>query len=166
MAEEQTTDIIDLLKKPMDDFPDLPSLPPQKWFYGKLIGVTAGHSSKKETPLYNFEIRITEPGKDVTPAELNAIESEGFTLADYKAAANMYLTPNSLRMLRTFLSSLGFPTNVSFFENLRLDESGLPTQDTQDLIRGKDVTFRTPARGDNGRVYLGNVEQIQGVDPR
>lgn len=162
-ANEATPDLVELLKKPMSEFPDLPNLPPKKHFYGKLLGMTAGHSSNKGTPFYNFAIRITDPGKDVTASELSVVTEAGFTLADYQVGANFYLTQNALKMLRAFLTSLGFPPNVSFYDNLKLDEVGNPTSDSQDAIRGLDVMFAVPAAGDNGRVYLGNVDNLIGV---
>jgi hypothetical protein len=164
MADENTPDLLELLKKPMSEFPDLPNLPPKKHFYGKLLGMTAGHSSQKQTPLYNFKIRITEPGKDVTASELATITDAGFSLSDYEVGANFYLTQNALKMLRAFLSSLGFPPNVSFYDNLKLDEVGNPTPDTQEAIRGLDVMFAVPQPGDNGRVFLGNVDNVVGVE--
>lgn len=163
MADENTPDLMDLLKKPMSEFPDLPSLPPKKHFYGKLLGMTAGHSSNKQTPFYCFNIRITEPGKDVTESELAVVTDAGFSLADYQVGSNFYLTQNALKMLRSFLTSLGFPPNVSFYDNLKLDDVGNPTSDSQDAIRGMDVMFQTPDKGDNGRVYVGNVDNLTGV---
>lgn len=163
MADETTPDLLELLKKPMSDFPNLPGLPPKKHFYGKLLSVTAGVSSQKGTPFYAFNIRITDPGKDVTAAELSAITTAGFSLADYEAAGNFYLTLKALPMLREFLDSLGFNSNVSFYDALKLDEVGNPTADTQDAIRGLDVMFRTPAAGDSGRVYLLGVENLKGI---
>src|SRR5215467_7726930 len=144
MADENTPDLLELLKKPMSEFPDLPQLPAKKHFYGKLLGVTAGLSSQKQTPYYNFKIRVTDPGKDVTQAELAVVTDAGFSLADYEAGANFYLTQSALKMLRAFLSSLGFPPNVSFYDNLKLDEVGNPTPDTQDAIKGLDVMFQVP----------------------
>lgn len=164
MADEQTPDLLELLKKPMSEFPDLPNLPPKKHFYGKLTGVSAGLSSQKQTPFYNFKIRVTDAGKDVTETDLQAISDAGFSLADYEAGANFYLTQSALKMLRAFLTSLGFPPNVSFYDNLKLDEVGNPTTDTQEAIRGLDVMFQIPDPGDNGRVYLGNVNNCIGVD--
>lgn len=155
--------LIELLNKPLSDFPDLPNLPGQKWFYGKLTGVEAQHSRQKQTPFYHFSIRITDPGKDVTQAELAAITNAGFSLADYEAGANFYVTPNAMKMLRRFLSSLGFPENASFVEALALDpETGNPTAATQEKIRGRDVMFRTPQADDQKRVYLNNVDMISG----
>jgi hypothetical protein len=162
MADENTPDLLELLKKPMSEFPDLPNLPAKKHFYGKLLGMTAGHA-KTGVPFYNFAIRITDPGKDVTPAELAEINALGFTLSDYQVGSNFYLTQNALKMLRAFLTSLGFPPNVSFYDNLKLDEVGNPTSDTQEAIRGMDVMFQTPDKGDNNRVYLGNVDNLTGV---
>jgi hypothetical protein len=154
--------LIELLNKPMSDFPDLPNLPGQKWFYGKLTGVAASHSRQKQTPLYDFGIRITDPGKDVTTADLAVITSKGFSLADYEAHALFYVTPNAMKMLRRFLTSLGFAESVSFVEALGLDQNGNPTAATQEKIRGRDVIFRTPAADDQKRVFLSNVDMISG----
>jgi hypothetical protein len=164
MADEQTpVNLVDLLGKPMSDFPDLPNLPGMKWFYGKLLDVTADHSSQKKTPLYDFSIRITDPGKDVSAAELKAVTDAGFSLADYEAHAKFYLTPNALKMLRRFVTSLGFPPSVSFIEALALDPAtGNPTAETKEKILGRDVMFRTPAADDQGRVYLSNVDMVTG----
>lgn len=161
MAE--TPDMLALLQQPMSDFPDLPSLPEKKTFYGKILSVAAGASEQKQTPRYSFELRITDQGKDVTERDLAEMKTAGFSLADYNATAHFYLTPGALKMLRSFMTSLGFPENVSFFENMKLSPEGVPTEATQELFRGRDIMFTTPRKGDNGRVYLGNVENCIGV---
>jgi hypothetical protein len=155
--------IAELLKKPMADFPDLPNLPGQKWFYGKLTGeIDAQHSRTNATPFYHIGIRITDPGKDVTPADLEPITAAGFSLADYDAGANFYVTPNAMKMLRRFLGSLGFPENVSFLEALKLDDNGNPTAATKEVLRGRDVIFRTPAADDQKRVFINSVDMLSG----
>ena len=159
----QPVNLIELLGKPMSDFPDLPNLPGMKWFYGKLLDITADHSSVKKTPLYDFSIRITDPGKDVTAGEIKAISDGGFSLSDYEAHAKFYVTPNALKMLRRFVTSLGFPPSVSFIEALALDPTtGNPTDATKEKLRGIDVMFRTPAADDQGRVFLSNVDMVTG----
>ena len=160
---DNPTDLRELLGKPMSDFPDLPNLPGQKWFYGKLLSMSAGHSSKKMTPLYRFTLRITDPGKDVTSAELKAVADAGFSLADYDVGADFYLTPNAMKMFRRLVTSLGFSENLSFIEALSLDDDCNPTQQTQEKIRGLDVMFRTPPADDQGRVFLNHVDMLTGV---
>ena len=163
-TQVETVDLRDLLNKPLSDFPDLPDLPAGKHFYGKLIGIKADHSRDKKTPFFNFSVRLTDPGEDVTDVEKNAITNAGFSLADYQCGANFYLTPNAMRILRRFLSSLGFPDSASFREALSLDpETGNPTPESVEKIRGLDVLVKLPAAGDNGRVYLQNVDRIDGV---
>jgi len=138
----------------MGDYPDMPDLPPAKTFFGKLVSVAADVSREKKTPFFRFTARITDPGKDVTESELEKIKSAGFSLADYNVTSDHYLTPNSMRMFRRFMESLGFPPNVSFVDALKLNPETLnPTEETQELIRGKDVIMRTPAMDGNGRVY-------------
>jgi len=160
---ESPVDLRDLLNKPLSDFPDLPDLPGGKYFYGKLIGMTAGHSQQKQTPYFRFAVRLTDPGKDVTAAELQKIADGGFSLADYQVYSDFYLTPGAMRMFRRFLTSLGFPESASFMEALSLDsESGNPTSETIDKIRGLDVLCKTQAPADNGRVYS-NLDTISGV---
>lgn len=161
---DDPVNLIELLNKPLSDFPDLPNLPGSKWFYGKLTGeITAEHSRQKSTPFYHIGLRITDPGKDVTASELKSIADAGFSLADYEAGANFYVTPNAMKMLRRFLTSLGFPENSSFVEALALDpETGNPTAETKDKLRGRDVMFRTPTADDQNRVYLNNVDMISG----
>lgn len=158
MTDETPVDLVDLLSKPMSDFPDRPNLPGGRTFYGKLISITAGNSRLKQTPLFHFAVRLTDPGKDVTAGEMEAIESAGFSLGDYPCGADFYLTPNSRTILRRFLTSLGFSSSNTFLENLKLDEaSGLPTEASQEAIRGLDVLIKTPPADDQGRVFLNNV---------
>lgn len=160
----ETPNLAELLDKPLGDFPDLPDLPGQRWFYGKLTGeVEPGHSRQKATPFFKFGVKVTDPGQDVTAAELDKIKSAGFALADYEAGATFYLTPDAMKMLRRFLTSLGFPENVSFRANMKLDADGNPTAETAEVFRDKDVMFRTQAATDQGRVYINNVDQIAGV---
>lgn len=162
MADDPVN-LIDLLNKPMSEFPDLPNLPGSKWFYGKLTDVTAEHSRDKKTPFYHFTGRVTDPGKDVQQSELAPIAAGGFSLSDYEFGANFYLTPNAMKMLRRFVTSLGFPESVSFMEALALDtETGNPTAATREKVRGLDVMFRTPAADDQKRVYLNSVDMITG----
>lgn len=155
-------DLRDLLNKPASDFPDMPDLPGAKTFYGKLIDVVADHSRQKQTPLFRFGVRLTDPGSDVTEAELAKIKDAGFSLADYQYSADFYLTPNAMRMFRRFTESLGFPTNVPFAEMLKLDDNCNPTEATKELIRGRDVIVRTPPMDDKGRVY-NRADSIAGV---
>jgi hypothetical protein len=151
-------DFRDLLKQPMSDFPDMPDLPPAKTFYGKLIGMNADASSVKGTPFFHFDVRLTDPGKDVDEAMLKKIVDAGFSLADYTVGANFYLTPRAMTMFRRFVTSLGFSPNISFHEALRLnDETGEPTAETLEVIRGLDVMIKTPPMAENGRVYANNV---------
>src|ERR1051325_4455425 len=155
-------DLQDLLNKPMSEYPDMPNLPGAKHFYGKITGVLAGNSRQKGTPYYRFQVRLTDPGDDVTKEELDKIANAGFSLSDYEVYADMWLTPNSMRMLRRFVESLGFPPNASFRENLKLDDAGMPTAETLEAVRGLDVFCRTQAADDNGRVYS-NLDTISGV---
>lgn len=150
---DDVLDLRDLLSKPGSDFPDLPDLPPAKTFFGKLLGVTADHSSVKKTPFFRFDIRLTDPGADVTEADLKPVKEGGFSLADYTFNADFYLTPNAMKMLRRFNDSLGFPSNVPIAELMKLDDNCNPTQETQELYRGRDVIVRTGPKDDKGRVY-------------
>jgi len=156
-------DLQELLNKTSGDFPDLPDLPPKKTFYGKLTGeVTAGRSRERQTPYYNFKVRLTDRGKDVTDAEMAVIAAAGFNLGDYPAGVNFYLTPGAMPMFRRFCDSIGLDPNKTFREKLRVDANGVPTQETTEIIRGIDVTCITPEKGNNGRVYVANMDQVGG----
>lgn len=161
MADEPT-DFRDLLSKPLADFPDRPNLPGNKHFFGKLIGMSAGHSTNKGTPLYKFDVRLTDPGEDVRPEEIKKITDAGFNLADYQVFSNFYLTPNAMVMFRRFLISLGFNEASSFKENLSLADTGEPTAETIDKIRGLDVLVKTQPADENGRVFQ-TLDSIVGV---
>jgi len=162
MADE-VVDFRDLLNKPMSDFPDLPDLPAQKHFFGKLISMNAGASRQKQTPLFHFDVRLTDPGEDVPPDFLKKLADAGFNLADYnQVGADFYLTANSMKMLRRFATSLGFSPNASFTEVFHLDTEGVPTNETQDKLRGLDVLVKIPSAGQNNRVYANNVNSENG----
>lgn len=161
MADEQV-DFRDLLAKPLGDFPDRPSLPGLKTFYGKLVSVSAGLSSQKKTPFFRFDARLTDGGKDVRKEDLNQIVASGFSLADYEVWAEFYLTPGAMPMLRSFLETLGFNGSTTFKEALKLNDQGEPTADSQEAIRGLDIVCRTQAPGDNGRVY-GRLDMMAGT---
>lgn len=164
MSDENTiVDFRDLLSQPASNFPDLPELPAQKHFFGKILGISAGHSSQKKTPLFHVSARLTDPGKDVEKETLDKIANAGFSLSDYEVGADFYLTPNAMKMFRRFTESLGFNPNVSFMESLKLAQDGNPTNETQELLRGMDVMIQTPAPADNGRVYAQNGCAISGV---
>lgn len=158
MADGETTNFLDLLQRPLSDFPDRPNLPGAKYFYGKLVSVEAGASEQKETPMLLFKVKLTDPGQDVPKEALDKIANLGFTLADYDVGARFYLTRGAMVFLHRFLTSLGFGEGVTFIEALRLNPTtGEPTDDTQDLIRGMDVMVKTPPADDQGRVFLNNV---------
>lgn len=167
MPNDEVVNFRDLLNQPMSDFPDMPDLPPQKTFYGKLISMTADRSREKQTPFFHFDVRLTDPGRDVDEASLKKLSDAGFSLADYPVGANFYLTQRAMTMFRRFVVSLGFSPNESFAEALKLNpDSGEPTPATQDIIRGLDVMIKTPPMAENGRVYTMNVSsegQISGV---
>jgi hypothetical protein len=163
----ETYDPRDLLSQPLSDFPDMPDLPAGKHFYGKLLGVKADRSTVKKTPLFDFAVRLTDPGEDVTEAEKAAIASSGCGLGDYTCGAKFYITPAAMTMFRRFLISLGFSESLSFKEQLSLDKDCNPTSETIDKIRGLDVIIKTPLpAGDNKRVFLNNVDTISGVKSR
>lgn len=162
MADE-TFDYRELLKQPMSNFPDRPNLPGNKTFYGKLIGMSATVSAVKGTPGLHLDIKLTDPGSDVPREEMDMIAAAGFSLADYSVGKNFWITSNSMIFLRRFLVSLGFPENASFAETLKLDENGIPTAETQDVIRGLDVAVVTPFADEQGRVFLNNVENVTGM---
>lgn len=169
MSDTPTTDTGDvldlreLLSKPASEFPDLPDLPANRTFYGKLINIMAGVSSQKQTPYFRLGVRLTDPGKDVTDAEINKIKNAGFSLADYNVWADFYLTPNAMKMFRRFLDTLGFPDSIPLKEMLKLNEENLgPTDETQELFRGKDVIVRTGQLDEKGRIY-NRLDQIAGV---
>lgn len=162
-TETSPIDLRDLLDAPGTEFPDRPNLPGGKHFFGKLLGISAGVSEKKGTPLFQFDIRLTDPGRDVTPQEIKAIADSGYSLADYSCGRRFYLTPKAMPMLWQFLEAIGFQRNVGLRTTLSLDADGNPTPETQDKIRGRDVIVKTPPADDQGRVFLNNVDQILGV---
>lgn len=161
MTIETPTDLREMLSRPMSDFPDLPDLPPKADFFGKLVGVQSKLSSKKETPFFQFDARLVEPGPNVSPAALKTITDGGFTLADYQVWCEFYLTPNSIRMFRRFLTSLGFAENLNFIVAMKLDDNLNPTPDTMEIFRGMDVVCRTQDLY-NGRVF-NRLDQMSGV---
>ena len=163
MSDETPLDIRDLLSKPLSDFPDRPNLPGGRHFYGKLTSFAATFSKTKKTPGYHVGIRLTDPGADVTKAELDVISNAGFAVGDYEVGSDFWLTPGSMVFLRRFLVSLGFPESASFVENLGLDNDGNPTPATQDKIRGLDVIVATPPADDQGRVFTNNLDSVVGV---
>lgn len=156
-------DLRDLLDKTSLDFPDRPNLPGSKYFYGRLVKMSSILSTKKETPGYQFDIRITDPGKDVSPVDMAAIRDAGFTLADYDCNTTLWLTKAAMPRMRRFLDSLGFDPNKTFREKLALDEKFNPTDRSQELIRGKEIMFQTPAADDQGRVFLNGVDNVTGI---
>ncbi len=145
MSDTPTTDLRDLLSRNLGDFPDKPSLPGKKTFFGNIVGIQADKSSQKETPLYRFTAKLTDQGKDVTDLDMAPITSAGFSLSDYEASAEFYLTPNAMSMLRRFLVTLGFAQNINFFDALKLDPHGNPTEQTLEIIKGLPVVVVTPA---------------------
>lgn len=160
MAE--ALDIRELLDAPLSNFPDLPNLPGGKWFHATIIGMEAGRSTVKGTPFFRFPCRITEPGKDVTEAEMQKVKDAGVSLADYNAGADFYLTKDAMRMFRRFLTSTGVPENVSVREALKLgtDINNPITPETIELVKGTPVMVKTPLPDGQGRVFTRNIEMI------
>jgi hypothetical protein len=152
----------DLLEKPSTDFPDTPDLPGGKTFFGKLLDMSSGFSRNKGTPHFRFNIRLTDPGKDVPVDWLDNLKKLGLSLGDYNTYQDFYLTPNAMKIFSRFSDSLGFDPNKSTRERFKLDENYNPTAETQDLIRGREVICTTQAKGDNGRVFL-NLDRIAGI---
>lgn len=162
MADE-TVDLRELLSRPMSDFPDLPDLPPRKDFFGKITGIQSKLSTQKQTPFFQIDAKLTDPGPNVTDADLKAIKDGGFSLGDYTVNANFYLTPNAIRMFRRFLTSIGFAENLNFVTALKLDENLNPTEETMKVLVGRDVVCRTQAADQaSGRVY-NNLDMMSGV---
>lgn len=146
------------------DYPDRPDLPEKKTFFGKLTGeIKADISQNKKTPFYHLGIRLTDPGKDVTPEEMSAITQAGFNLSDYEAGVDFYLTPKAMVMFRRFCESIGLDPTKTYRDKLKLDKNGNPTSETAELLRGIDVMCQTPPKGDNGRVYIQNMNMVSGV---
>ncbi len=162
-SNNTTVDLRDLLDKPGTDFPDRPNLPGGRYFYGRLIGIEAGHSKNKQTPLFHFDVRLTDAGKDVLSEEMEKVTSAGYSLADFRCGRDFYLTPNAMPMLWGFLESLGFQRTSGLRDTLSLDRDGLPTSATVDKIRGRDVLIKTPPADDRGRVFINNVDSIAGI---
>lgn len=161
MADNETVDLRELLSRPMSDFPDLPDLPPKQDFFGKIIGIESKLSSNKQTPFFQINARLTDPGPHVTTAMLKPITDGGFTLADYEVWCEFYLTPKAMIMFRRFLSSLGFAENLNFIIALKLDDNLNPTPATIELLTGMDVVCRTQAVY-NDRVF-NKLDQMAGI---
>jgi len=155
---DETLDLRELLGKSLADFPTLPDLPEKKTFYGRITGISAGNSTKKGTPYFDIGVRLTDPGKDVTEKDMADIKAKGFSLTDYDTYARFYLTQGGISHpmygLRPFMESLGFASNVRLDELLRLDpENFNPTEETQELLRGREVICRTDAANEDGKVF-------------
>lgn len=160
---DSPVNFLDLLKQPPSAHPDRPNLPGAKTFYGKIASMEADSSTVKHTPLYRFRCRLTDPGPDVTPEELRAITSSGFNLGDYDVFMEFYITPNAMPIFRRFYQSIGFSDSVPYMSGLKLgEEDGIPTAETQEVIRGIDVVVRTQAADDKGRVYA-RLDSMAGV---
>jgi len=159
---DSPVDLRDLLDAPGTDFPDRPNLPGNKHFFGKLIDIKAGHSRNKGTPQFEFGVRLTDPGKDVSREDLAPIFDAGFNLADYNVTYVFYLTPKAMPMLWSFLESVGFQRTLGLRQALSLAPDGNPTAETIDKIRGLDVLCKTQPKDENGRVYS-NLDTIVGV---
>jgi hypothetical protein len=162
MANE-TVDLRDLLTAPLSNFPDKPNLPANKSFYGKILNMEATHSKVKGTPGFHVSVRLTDPGSDVTPSDLQKLSDAGLSLADYEVGSDFWLTPGSMTFLRRFLTSIGISENVSTAEALHLDEHFNPTSETRDIVRGLDVAIKTPPADAEGRVFTNNLDIIYGV---
>jgi hypothetical protein len=147
----------------MSDFPDLPDLPEKSDFFGKIVGIQSKLSTQKQTPFFQIDAKLSDPGPNVSQAALKPIADGGFSLSDYTVNANFYLTPNAIRMFRRFLTSIGFAENLNFIVALKLDENLNPTPATLETLVGIDVVCRTQARdAASGRVY-NNLDQMVGV---
>lgn len=164
MADENDPiNLQELLDSKDEDYPDRPELPEKCTFYGKLTGeIKADLSKNKQTPYYHIGIKLTDPDKSVPAAAMKAITDAGFNLSDYEAGVDFYLTPKSMVMFRRFCQSIGLPVDQTYREKLKLDAKGNPTKDTMDVLRDIDVVCRTPAKGDNGRVYILNMDMVSG----
>lgn len=156
-------DLQELLNAPGTEFPDRPNLPGNRYVYGKLVSMQAMNSRNKGTPGYHFDVRLTDPGDDWTDADKKALHDAGFSLADYQAGLDFWLTKNAMSMLWRFLESIGFDRSLGLRQTLSLDEKGLPTATTIEKIRGIDIVAKTPMADERGRVFLNNLENAGGT---
>lgn len=155
----------DLLDTTSLDYPEQPSLPEKKTFFGVLTGEMTASHSKNGHPYFHFGIKLTEPGKDVTATDLASITAAGFSLGDYTCGVDFYLIPQPrfvLEIFHRFLDSIGLDPNKGIREKLRLAKDGNPTPDTANVLRGIPVMCVTPAKGTNGRVYSNNMDMVAG----
>jgi len=109
-----TTDVVDfreLLRKPIGAWENRATLP-VGYYYGKVVDVEEGNSSKKGTKFFAFFVQPTEPGPD-----LDADKLAGYNLGEYEfpnrrfpnGPSVIWITPNAMPMNRAFFENMGFP---------------------------------------------------------
>lgn len=155
---DDTDLFLDFLSRPMSEFPDKPNLPANKHFYGKLVSLEMAQArNERKTPMYRFRIQITDPSPDVPRDWLDQIKNLGFSLSDFIVTADFFATFEARQFLKRFVISLGFAENVNVGHALRLSmtggTAGMPTEESQEAIRGLEVYFQTRAPDEKGRVF-------------
>ncbi len=109
--------------------------------------------------------KFIENSKDTCCYQLFILISKGSMVLTGSVQRNRkfnFAIPNAMPIFRRFVESLGFPPNINFVDALKLDPECNPTQDTQELVRGRDVICRTQPKDDKGRVY-NRFDSILGV---
>src|SRR5580765_1434929 len=104
-------DFRDLLRKPIGDWESRQPLP-MGHYYGKVVDIDEGNSSKKGTKYYAFFVQPTEAGPDLDQSKL-----AGYNLSDYEfpnrrfpnGPSVIWITPGAMPMNRTFFENMGFP---------------------------------------------------------
>jgi hypothetical protein len=108
-----TLDPRDLISMPEEDLPSPQSLPAAH-FYGQIMKVERVVTPwNQATESASYTVQLLEPGEDVNPTDIAAIELPSYRLN----AKNYEITPDGVYMIRRLHKSLGLPSTNSMEQN-------------------------------------------------
>jgi hypothetical protein len=106
-----TVDFRDLLRKPIGDWESRGPLPVGHYF-GKVVDVEEGNSSKKGTKYFAFFVQIATAGPDVDQAQLGSVDLTAYEFPNRRypnGPSVVWITPGAMPMNRVFFENMGFP---------------------------------------------------------
>jgi hypothetical protein len=139
-------DFKSLLSKPVDDIKKPPALPAGT-YSGRIDKYELKESREKKTPYLQVDVKLSGPGADIDPSEL-----EGIDLNKKNLSRNFFLTEDAQYRLVALLHSCGIDTR-----GRSLGES-IP-----DLLQAEVIVSVTQRASEDGKDIYNDVNDLKGT---